>query len=365
MEENRKRENIKFRDRKKRKINRRRVFLKSLCAVLSVILAVLVIGTAYMESLLAKINKTNPDSLGGTLSQEEIDNLLNQTDENDVTFTGTEMNSDEVEWDDIFNVIGHGDDVINILLIGQDRRKGEGRSRSDAMILCTLNKHTKTLTMTSFMRDMYVQIPGYRDNRINVCYPLGGMKLLDDCIKKNFGVVIDGNVEVDFTGFKKVINKMGGIDIELTSAEAEYINKRGSGWKLKEGMNHLTGAQALVYSRIRKVGNGDFGRTNRQRVVLSTLVDKAKGMSLTELNRLLNEVLPLLTTDMKSSDMLNSAVQVFKMLPELTIKTERIPADGAYTMTRVNGMSVLLPKLEKNHKILSEIMRTDVDPVEE
>ena len=152
--------------------------------------------------------------------------------------------------------------------------------------------------------------------------------------------------------------------MELTAAEAEYINKK-QGWKLKEGMNHLNGTEALAYSRVRNVGNGDFGRTNRQRVVLNALIEKTREMSLTELNSLLNEVLPLLTTDMKSSDMLNSAVQVFKMLPELTIQTERIPADGAYTMTRVNGMSVLLPKLEKNHKILSEIMRTDVDPVEE
>ncbi len=353
-------------NRKRKKPAGRRVILKTLCVVLSLILAILIVGTAYMESLLAKINKVNPDSMNGTLSQQEIDNLLNQTDDIDSSFTGTVMSGDEVEWGgDAFDIIGHGDDVINILLIGQDRRKGEGRSRSDAMILCTLNKQTKTLTMTSFMRDMYVQIPGYRDNRINVCYPLGGMKLLDECIEKNFGVVIDGNVEVDFTGFKRVINKMGGVDIELTADEAEYINKRGSDWNLKAGMNHLTGGQALVYSRIRYIGNGDYGRTNRQRVVLSTLIEKAKGMSVKELNSLLNELLPLLTTDMKSSDILNCAVQVFKILPELTIKTERIPADGAHKMTMIDGMSVLLPDLDKNHKILSEIMKTDIDTTEE
>ncbi len=343
----------------------KRTVLRILCVILSLVLVVLIAGTAYLESLLNMINKAPSGQNGSTLSQEEIDAILNQTDEVDPTYDGPFLNGSDVTWgSDAFETIGHGDHIINILLIGQDRREGEGRSRSDAMILCTINKSTNTLTMTSFMRDMYVQIPGYRDNRINASYAIGGMELLDACIEKNFGVQIDGNVEVDFSGFQQVIDKIGGVDVELTSAEANYLNERGNWdiennagtWNLKAGTNHLNGSQALAYSRIRYIGNGDFGRTNRQRTVLNALIEKAKTMSITELNSLLRELLPLLTTDMKDSDILSCAAQLFALLPQLTLNTVRLPADGAYTMTMIDGMSVLLPDLEKNRQILKEIM---------
>ncbi|MFQ9799037.1 MAG: LCP family protein [Clostridia bacterium] len=100
--------------------------------------------------------------------------------------------------------------MVNILLIGQDRREGEGRQRSDSMILATINKKSQSIYLTSFMRDMYVPIPGYSDNRINAAYAFGGMDLLDDTIETNFGIHIDGNVEVDFSGFKTLIDMMGG-----------------------------------------------------------------------------------------------------------------------------------------------------------
>ena len=93
-------------------------------------------------------------------------------------------------------------DIVNLLLIGQDRREGQDRQRADSMIMVTLNKKTKQISMTSFMRDLYVQIPGYSDNRINATYAFGGMDLLDSTLNTNFGVEIAGNVEVDFGEFQ-------------------------------------------------------------------------------------------------------------------------------------------------------------------
>ena len=113
--------------------------------------------------------------------------------------------------------------IKSILLIGQDKREGESRQRSDSMILATLDKDQRTVSLTSFMRDLYVAIPGYSTTRINAAYAYGGMELLDATLEENFGVKIDGNVEVDFEVFQVLVDKVGGIDLELTQAEADYI----------------------------------------------------------------------------------------------------------------------------------------------
>lgn len=343
--------------------NKKRTTLIVICVVLALILLVLILVTAYVESKLGLINQINPEE-DSTLSSSEIDDLLNATDETEDGFTGPTMNADDVTWDTEPTVpTEDNEEVINILLIGQDRRPGEGRSRSDAMILCTINTGKKTLTMTSFMRDMYIQIPGYKDNRINVCYPLGGMSLLDDALLKNFGIHVDGNVEVDFDGFMDAVDLVGGVDVTLSAAEASYLNRRGNwdvtfndNWNLTEGVNHLNGSQALAYSRIRDVGNGDFGRTGRQRTVLNALVEKAKTLSLLELDALLTQMLPMITTDLSNSDILNYAAMLLPMLADLEIQTLRIPADDTYKFASINGMSVLLPDLEANRELLEAAM---------
>lgn len=332
--------------------------------VLALILLVLVLVTAYVESRLGLINRNDPTD-DSTLSSSEIDDILNATDENDADPTAPTIDAEDVTWGtDATEPAEEDEMVVNILLIGQDRRKGEGRSRSDAMILCTINTEKKTLTLTSFMRDMYIQIPGYKDNRINVCYALGGMPLLDDALLKNFGIRVDGNVEVDFDGFMDVIDLIGGVDISLTSSEASYLNRRGNWdiednqyWNLTEGVNHLNGSQALAFSRIRAVGgDGDFGRTNRQRVVLNALFEKAKTLSLLELDRLLTEMLPMITTDLTNAEILNYATMLLPMLSELKMQTLRIPADDTYSYATISGMSVLLPDLAANRELLEEAM---------
>ena len=342
-----------------KKASAKRTALIVLCVVLAVILTALIGVTIYMESLFGLINKTDPNATQNYMSEDEY----LQGEENNDDITGPEEDPNAVEWGDIDPIVANKN-VINILLIGQDQRKTGGNARSDAMILCTINKSAKTITMTSFLRDMYVQIPGKNDNRINASYAMGGVPLLNKTLEKNFGVTVDGNVEIGLYGFKDVINMVGGVDIELTEAEAKYLNKRGNWdleanagtWNLKEGMNHLNGSQALAFSRIRKVGNGDFGRTNRQRIVLSKLMEKAKDMSLSEVNALLRKVLPLITTDLTDQEIMSYVMVIFPMLKDLTIQTPQIPAKDTYRMSMVNKMSVLIPNLKKNRAVLEEIM---------
>ena len=341
----------------------KRKLLIAVCIVLAVVLVALVAVTAYLESMIGLINLKNPFSNDETMSASEYQEYLDQMNTADPDYSGAIMDEDDVDWGNAGN-ISTGENVINILLIGQDRRKGEGRARSDSMILCTINKSAKTITMISLMRDMYVQIPGYQDNRINASYAFGGMTLLDACIEKNFGITVDGNVEVDYSGFSSIIDTIGGIEIELTASEARYLNQRGNwdfennagAWNLTAGVNKLNGSQAFAYSRIRAVGNGDFGRTERQRKVLDVLLEKARNMSATELNNLLREFLPLLTTDMTTSEIFGYALELIPMLKDLKVNKVQIPAEGAYKMTMIREMSVLLPNLDKNRQILADII---------
>ncbi len=342
-------------EKKQKTGNGKRTALIVLCVVLAVILVLLIGATAFVEHKLGLIKKAETSA---TMSSSEYEEFLkNQATETvDPEFSGETIHGN-IDWNHGEGLIENSDHVINILLIGQDRRAGQGRSRSDSMILCTIDKVNKNITMTSFMRDMYVPIPGYQDNRINTCYALGGMELLDKCLEKNFGIEVDGNIEVDFFGFMDIIDLVGGVDVKLTQAEANYLNKRGNWevsndhWSLVAGVNTLNGSQALAYSRIRAIGD-DFGRTERQRTVLTAVAEKCKGLSLGELNKLLNKILPLITTDMSSNQIMNYAIDLFPMLSSMTVNTMRIPADGTYRNAWVRGMAVLLPDLGANRKIL-------------
>ena len=319
----------------------------------------------YAESILNLINRADHEVLE-TMSEEAYQQLLASMQETiPEDFTGEVMDESDVDWGEAQELLETNDDVINILLIGQDTRSREERSRSDTLILVTVNKSAKTISLTSFMRDLYVQIPGYRDNRINAAYVFGGMDLVNACLQKNFGVTVDGNIVVDFYGFMDIVNMMGGLDIELSAQEAQYMNENFSWdvddgeddtWNLTEGVNHLTGSQALSYARMRNVGNSDYQRTERQRLVVSKLIEKAKALNASELTLLLRHALPMIMTDMENAQMLGYALELFPMLPDLEVNTLRIPVDGGYKSVFIDGMAVLLPNLGVNCLALENVM---------
>ena len=305
-----------------------------------------------------------------------FDSLVGMTgdlDDSDETFSVEELETlfggEEPEVEPTFQQaenVSQGKNVINILLVGQDKRDGQKRQRSDAMILCTLNMDAKTLTFTSLMRDLWVYIPGRYNQRLNVPYKLGGFSLLNETLEYNFGVSADYNVEVDFNSFREVIDQIGGIDIELTSSEAAYLNKRGNRefkdrtpWNLQKGMNHLDGSQALAYSRIRKI-DSDFARTKRQRKVLNTLLEKSRTLDAVTLYNIAKTVLPMVNTDLKTTQVLNLIMDVVPMLGELKVISQRVPMDGQYYLTRKNGASVIAMKqsqLKANQELLVKTMK--------
>jgi len=336
----------------------KRTLLIVLSVVLAVILVVLIAGTAYMESLLNLINK-NPDD--STLSSDEYQDFINdQMQTVDPNYTGEVIDPGDVNWDTNKGPVENAEHIINIMLIGQDRRPGQARQRSDVMILCTINTDTKELTMTSFMRDMYVPIPGYHDNKMNATYSLGGMSLLRKCMESNFGVYVDGSFEVDFDGFVGLIDLVGGIDIYLSNSEANYLINNG--YDAHAGLCHMDGETALAHSRNRSIGNSDFSRTERQRKVIGALLEKCRDMDVLQLKKLVEKALPMLTTDLTNREILNYVAEILPLLSELKVSNQRIPADGTFSDKFITNIgSVLVPDLEANRKLLEDCKAKNPD----
>ncbi len=280
-------------------------------------------------------------------SDNEITTFETQTEET-VPTTDNILNPEDIEWNgDDFEALNN-DGLVNILLIGQDRREDEGRQRSDAMILCSFNPETGKLSMISFLRDLYVQIPGYEDNRLNTAYAYGGFDLLKETLALNFGITVDGCLEADFEGFKKIIDTVGGIELELTEEEAQIVGSDAS-----EGLCTLDGEQALTYARIRKI-DSDFQRTARQTKIMGAVFEKAKTYTLPELAVFFSEILPLMATDMTEDEIMTLALTLASSFSEIEISSYLVPAEGTYENAVIRGMSVLVPDLCEIKKLIFE-----------
>lgn len=313
--------------------------MKLLCSLLALILVLLLGATALFQQVLGKIHYTQPVADFGTRLSGFVSNLASEG-------FGTESGL----------IGGTGSGIVNILLIGQDRREGEETARSDSMILCTYHRKTGNVTMTSFLRDLYVPIPGHHNNRINAAYSEGGTALLDRTLRENFDLHIDGNVEVDFSQFSQIIDLLGGVQLELREDEAAEINKEtGSG--LSAGVQVLNGEQALTYARIRKLdADGDFSRTSRQRKLMNALLGSYRNIKWKDLLPLIDELLPLISTDMNYGRLVLLAMEILPKLSDAQITSQRIPADGTFTDEKIDGMAVLSADLEANRQLLRETL---------
>ncbi|WP_312494126.1 LCP family protein [Anaerosporobacter sp.] len=316
-------------------------WLKILSIVFAVVMVVSIGGMYAVSHYLDRINYTdwsNTEKLSEEFDQDDIDGL-DVVDPNSISLSsGGSLRTDQ--------------DVINILLVGEEAMfDGGSRGRTDSMMIATINVKQKALKLTSIMRDLYVAIPGYSDNKLNAAYHNGGMPLLKQTIEENFDIELDGSVLVNFAGFEEIINRLGGVEITLTANEAAYLNRTNYisnpiYRNVRAGTQTLNGNQALGYSRVRYVRteteSDDFGRTSRQRTVLNAIFDKYKSKSLPELVTILYDILPLVTTDINKSTIMDYLTTVVT-LGTTELETMRIPVDDAFSNSSVRGMSVLLP----------------------
>lgn len=258
--------------------------------------------------------------------------------------------------------------AFNIMLIGVDSREDDFEGRTDSMILIHVNPKTKKIITTSFLRDMYVNIPGHGGNRLNAAYVFGGTNLLFDTISDNFGIDIEDYVTLNFWLVIDIIDDLGGVDIKITAEEIEIMNNymaehnrimnkpEGTDYLSAEdaGMRHLNGNQALSYARIRYIGT-DFARTERQRQIISICIDKLKHMEVKEINALLEKYLPTVQTNLTEQD----AITLLFMslgISNYTKESYVIPMEETWEYSKIRGMSVIEVDCKKNGQAWYDII---------
>ena len=257
---------------------------------------------------------------------------------------------------------------INILLVGTDAREKDVQSRSDTMMLLTLDYKNNQIKLTSFLRDSYVTIAreNLRKSKLNASYYFGGIQMLIDTLELNFKVEIPYYVIVDFEVFENIIDRLGGVDVEITASEAKYINSRDHMTQetqmdfpeeIFEGKNHFTGGQALWYSRIRYL-DSDFMRTQRQRKVIQAIIGKATGQNPKELLDLAQEIMPMVRTNIPSDDIMGFGIDgLLKKAYGFDIVQHSIPAKGTWSNKVISGVGdCLVLDFDKNIELLYEFL---------
>ena len=336
-------------EQKKKKKSGCLIFLIVMLSLLLVALIVVAVGMNYIFGRLGHFE--NPEPSDGTIPK--------MSDEFDVE--GNQEGGENFETVDASDVVFETVDVlegdmINIMLIGQDRRPGEERARSDSMILVTINQEKNTIQLTSFMRDLYVQIPGYMDNRLNAAYRYGGTDLMNDTFKVNFGLEIDGDVMVDFDEFTEIIEILGGVTLKISGAEAKYMNNASDN-HFKEGTNYFNAEDALTFTRMRYAAGGDYGRTDRQRRVIMAIAESFRDADLVTIFNVIDQVLPHIVTNLTDAQIIEYATKGLTILGNGgSMETLRIPQDDAHYNANIRGMAVLVPNLEACREDLREFI---------
>ena len=246
-----------------------------------------------------------------------------------------------------------GGGVKNILLLGSDARGDVQGQRTDTMLICSIDSKHHKVKLTSLLRDSYVYIPskGY-STKLNAAFSYGGPQLLLDTIEYNFKIKLDGYILIDFEGFTRLIDLMGGLDIDgVTEAEAKYLRETVKILYAKEGKNHFSGAAALWYCRIRYLDN-DFKRTERQRKVIGAIVKQAVKTKPARMQMIIKKVLPKISTSLTQPEVLTTGISaVFNYIGGENPQ-HQVPADGTWSNQRINGAAVLKLDTEENIRLL-------------
>ena len=251
--------------------------------------------------------------------------------------------------------LNSSDDVLNILVLGTDKRENQANYRADTMMLVSIDKKNKALKLTSFLRDSWVYIPE-RDQyaKLNAACSYGGPQMVIDTIEYNYKVKIDNYVMIDFDIFKTIVNGIGGIKLKITKAEAECISREG-GYKCTPGVHRVQGRTALWYARIRHL-DSDFNRTARQRKVISAIMKQVKKCSIPTLLSTVEAVLPQVQTDINKTQLMSLGVNALLSYMDYPIVEQQIPAKGSWWNAYVGGQAVLKFDSEKNVQALKEFI---------
>ncbi len=361
-------------ERKKEKPKAGKILLIVLAVILVLIIAAGAAGYLYYTSVLGKMNQVEVPEI------EYTQPVVTQATE------ASELDAEHTEPSTVVTEPPHvasAEDYVNILVVGQSARAGEEDRRADTMILVTLNKFDKTVRLTSILRDTQLQVPvsfqgkNYGKIKINTIYHLGSfydngnpgssMALMNLTLYKNFGIEVDHNFEVDFDAFVKIVDMLDGVEMELTEAEAKYLNDDDLWvyYDVEPGLQRLDGMAALSYARMRKAegdADSDIKRSNRQRNLIVKLIEKMKNTSIGYLRYVIDETMPYITTSMSTAEITKLMFDLLEILPEMKIVTGgTCPVEDTYQGKMVDiydiGQleSVLTFNVDQQWRLMREI----------
>jgi len=333
----------------------------------------------------ALAEQDNPDVVGDVLrylmgvTKEEEDAIIaeetaDESDDVEYVVDGDEEDEEEIVVEEHVNVTdlavtpGLSDDWMNILLLGTDARGSTKYLRTDTMIVLSINAKTNRMKLSSIMRDIWVQIPGYGGQKLNAACVYGGPELTIRTINEYFGLNIEKYALVNMQCLVQIVDTLGGIEMNVTPAESGAIRrlnassagaKDGSGKYISDAVPSgenvlLNGKQALAYSRIRK-SDSDYARTSRQRNVLVAIAKKMQGVSVLRLAGIVTTMLQYVETNLSFDEIMNLAGVCMKVnldkLSEL-----RIPVDGTFDAGMYGNTWCIKPDFEANKKAMHEFI---------
>ena len=255
--------------------------------------------------------------------------------------------------------LAHSSSVTNILLLGVDARnpKDDTASRSDSMMLISIDKAHNCVKMVSFLRDTWVYIPCIdKKQRLNAACQYDGYNGVVDTIEYNFGIDIDGYVVADFEMFKVLVDSIGGVEVEVSEKEAKEVTShkgRYGNVKLDAGKYKLTGEQALAYCRIRKIDT-DFMRAYRQRTVMQAILKSVKSANPIKLVSMASKAAPYIETNLSKAKIISSGLKALPCIGDMA--EVRVPFDGTWQYATIGGASVITIDVDKNKEQLKDLI---------
>lgn len=337
-----------------------RIAVTVLCILLVILLVLTGLAWYYLNSKLDKVSRG--DGIDYTQPIEDT-SILGDDLEIDEKYLDVTRNGGDIEPPE--GDVNVHKDIDNILLIGTDERDEEfTRSRADSMMILSINSRENTLRLVSLERAIGVSIPDVGDDWLTHVFAYGGPELLLQTIRSYFKVDVSRYVRVNFYVFETAITDIGGVEIDLSEAEAEWLNDIAQEDKFEEGLNRFDGPTALQYARIRKL-DSDWHRIERQRKVIQAAIDQALTLSLDKIDLLADKLLPMIDANLTNGE-ITSLLMEIPTLAGVQAQQMTLPAEDTYwSQTLDNGRVVVACDFEQNAEILDMFLTGEIDSVED
>ena len=324
---------------------------KVLLSILGILCAIIIALIALVFAYLSQFQDTdptttvNPDAVNVTDQPEDVEGL------------------EEVGDDDIpqatpsVSTIKEDESLITFIVFGLDNddEDNDSQTRSDVMMIVTMDTEKKEIRLASLMRDTLVTMPEGQINRLNTAYVFGGPKYALQTINSVYALNLENYVTINFDSAAEIIDALGGVKIDVESIVGSYMSPAMSG-----GVHTLTGAQAVEYVRVRKISGGDFGRTARQRKVMMAIIKGLADASLDDAVRLASVLPQYVKTNFSSTEILSLANTAYSMRGA-DIKQLQVPQPDTYKMINYKNMSVLRVDFDANATVLHQFILGEID----